>query len=145
MSTYGLFFLVALAIGGVAWVFLYPILSGERKAERRVASVARSEPIAARPSRAAAGKTRREQVEGTLKEIEQKRQKAKRVPLHLRLAQAGLKWSKQRFMITAAVLGVGAFARHDDLWRGAVAGARHRLRGGLRHAVLDVELSEEAA
>jgi tight adherence protein B len=110
MSSYGLFFLVALAIGGVAWVFLYPILSGERKAERRVASVARSEPIAARPSRAAAGKTRREQVEGTLKEIEQKRKKAKRVPLHLKLAQAGLKWSKQRFMITAAVLGVGAFA-----------------------------------
>jgi tight adherence protein B len=110
MSTYGLFFLVALAIGGVAWVFLYPILSGERKAERRVASVARSEPIAARPTRAAASKSRREQVEGTLKEIEQKRQKARRVPLNLRLEQAGLDWSKQRFMITAGVLGIGTFA-----------------------------------
>jgi tight adherence protein B len=109
MSSYGLFFLVALAIGGVAWVFLYPILSGERKAERRMASVSRSEPIAARPNRAVASKSRREQVEGTLKEIEQKRQKAKRVPLNLRLAQAGLNWSKRRFMITAGGLGVGAF------------------------------------
>jgi tight adherence protein B len=109
MSSYGLFFLVALAIGGVAWVFLYPILSGERKAERRMASVSRSEPIAARPTRAVASKSRREQVEGTLKEIEQKRQKAKRVPLNLRLAQAGLNWSKRRFMITAGGLGVGAF------------------------------------
>ncbi len=109
MSTYGLFFLVALAIGGVAWVFLYPVLSGERKAERRMASVARSEPIAARPTRAASSKTRREQVEGTLKEIEQKRQKAKRVPLNLKLAQAGLNWSKRRFMITAGALGLGAF------------------------------------
>src|ERR1700692_4349689 len=109
MSAYGLFFLVAIAIGGVAWVFIYPILSGERKAERRVASVARSEPIAARPTRATAQKSRREQVEGTLKEIEQKRKKAKRVPLNLRITQAGLAWSKQRFMITAAVLGFGAF------------------------------------
>ncbi len=32
MQTYAVFFLVALAIGGVAWVFVYPILSGERKA-----------------------------------------------------------------------------------------------------------------
>ena len=50
MGTYGLFFLVAIAIGGVAWVFVYPLLSGEKKAERRMASVARSEPIAAERS-----------------------------------------------------------------------------------------------
>ncbi len=107
MSTYGLFFLVAIAIGGVVWVFVYPHLSGEKKAQRRMASVARSEPIA-RPARGA-GKTRREQVEGTLKEIEQRRKKAKRPPLPVRLTQAGLDWSKRRFMITAGVLGVGGF------------------------------------
>ena len=50
MQAYGLFFLVTVAIGGVAWVFVYPFLSGEKKAERRMASVARSEPIA-RPTR----------------------------------------------------------------------------------------------
>jgi tight adherence protein B len=108
MNTYGLFFLVAIAIGGVAWVFVYPLLSGERKAQQRMASVARSEPIAARPTRSS-GKTRREQVEGTLKEIEQRRKKAKRPPLSVRLTQAGLDWSKRRFIITAAVLGLGAF------------------------------------
>jgi hypothetical protein len=32
MPNYGLFFLVAVAFGGVLWVFVYPILSGERKA-----------------------------------------------------------------------------------------------------------------
>ena len=67
MHAYGVFFLVTVAIGGIAWVFLYPILSGERKAERRMASVARSEPMA-RPTRAAQ-KPRREQIEGTLKEL----------------------------------------------------------------------------
>ncbi|HEX3937940.1 MAG TPA: type II secretion system F family protein [Xanthobacteraceae bacterium] len=108
MSTLGLFFLVAVAIGGVAWVFVYPYLSGEKNAERRVAGVTRAEPIAARPARGS-GKSRREQVEGTLKVIEERRKKANRPPLSERLKQAGLAWSKQRFMITAGVLGVAGF------------------------------------
>ena len=108
MQTYGLFFLVALATGGVAWVFLYPILSGERKTERRMASVARSEPIAARPTRVAQ-KTRRDQVEGTLKELEQRQKKAKRVPLSVKITQAGLEWSTRRFVVTAGTLGFVAF------------------------------------
>ena len=48
MQAYGLFFLVAFAIGGVAWVFVYPILSGERNAEKRMKSVTRAEPITPR-------------------------------------------------------------------------------------------------
>ena len=107
MQSYAVFFLVALAIGGVAWVFVYPILSGERKAERRMASVARAEPIA-RPTRASQ-KSRREQVEGTLKELEDRQKKSKRVPLAARIAQAGLRWSKRTFFIIAAGLGIAAF------------------------------------
>jgi tight adherence protein B len=109
MGAYGLFFLVAISIGGVAWVFVYPYLSGEKKAERRMASVSRAEPIAARPSRAAAGQSRRAQIESTLKDIEQRRKKAKRPPLSVRLTQAGLDWSTRRFMVTAGVLGAVAF------------------------------------
>src|ERR1700752_644133 len=108
MNTYALFFLMTIAIGGVVWVFLYPYLSGERAAERRVANFARSEPIAARPARTAQ-KSRREQVEGSLKEIEQKRKKAKRPPLAVRLRQAGVGWSKRQFMMAAGMLGVVAF------------------------------------
>ena len=106
MNAYVLFMLVALAIGGVVWVFVYPILSGERKTEQRMASVARSEPIA---TRRPAQKSRRELVEGTLKDIEERQKKAKRVPLNVRIAQAGLTWSKRRFMMTAGVLGLCAF------------------------------------
>jgi tight adherence protein B len=106
MQAYGLFFLVAFAIGGVAWVFVYPILSGERKTERRMASVSRSEPIA-RQTRAAP-KARRD-IEGTLKELEERQKKQRRVPLNVRITQAGLDWSKQRFMLTAGVLGLVAF------------------------------------
>jgi tight adherence protein B len=120
MSSYGLFFLVAVAIGGVAWVFVYPFLSGEKRVERRMANVARNEPMAARPTRTQ-GKVRREQIEGTLKEIEQRRKKARRPALSVRLKQAGLDWSKRRFMVTAAVLGVAAFVAMIILGMGLLA------------------------
>ena len=107
METYAVFFLVAVAIGGVAYVFLYPFLSGERNAERRVAAAARSEPIA-RQARTPQ-KSRREQVEGTLKEIEQRQRKAKRPPLTVRISQAGLSWSKRQFILISVGLGVFAF------------------------------------
>ena len=107
MQTYGIFLMVVVAIGGVGWVFLYPLLSGERTTARRMASVARAEPVA-RPVRGAQ-KSRREQVEGTLKQLEARQKTAKRVPLSVRIAQAGLNWSTRRFMMTAGALGVVVF------------------------------------
>jgi tight adherence protein B len=85
-----------------------------------MANVARNEPMAARPTRTQ-GKVRREQIEGTLKEIEQRRKKAKRPPLSARLKQAGLDWSKRRFIVTAAVLGVAAFVAMIALGMGLLA------------------------
>ena len=105
MNVYVVFSLVTVAIGGVAWVFVYPFLSGERNTERRMASVARTEPIAPRPAQ----RSRREQVEGTLKEIEDRQKKAKRLPLAARISQAGLTWSKRQFLLTAGSVGFGAF------------------------------------
>ncbi len=108
MHTYSLFFLVAVAMGGVAWVFLYPLLSGERRTERRVASIARAQPMAARPARAAQ-KPRREQIEGALKDLEQRQRQHRRLPLAVRIARAGLNWSKRRFVLTAVVFGSAVF------------------------------------
>ncbi len=48
LQALALAFLAATAIGGLAWVFIYPLLSGEKKAELRRAAVAKSEPAAAR-------------------------------------------------------------------------------------------------
>lgn len=120
MQTYALFFLVALAIGGVAWVFIYPILSGERKAQRRMASVARSGPMLARPARIAQ-KPRREQIEGTLKDLEERQKKAKRPPLSVRISQAGLHWSKRRFIITSAAFGFVALVLAVPLGAGLLS------------------------
>ncbi|HEY1153894.1 MAG TPA: type II secretion system F family protein [Pseudolabrys sp.] len=107
MQPLALFFLVTVAIGGIAWVFLYPILSGEKKAEQRRANVAKAEPAVTRQVRGQ--KSRRDSVEGTLREMEQRHKKQSRQPLTVRITQAGLTWSKQRYYITSAALGIGAF------------------------------------
>jgi tight adherence protein B len=110
MQMIALFFLVAASIGGIAWVFVYPVLSGERKAERRQESVARTgTPVRPSGQRAGNPKSRREQVEGSLKEIEQRRSKAKSPPLSVRITQAGLTWSKRKFLIISGVLGAVGF------------------------------------
>jgi tight adherence protein B len=109
LHSLAIFFLGALGAGGLVWVFVYPILSGERHVERRQASVVRSEPATRAQAAARAGvKTRREQLETTLKEFEERRKKTKNPPLSVRISQAGLSLSPRQFMIISAVLGVVA-------------------------------------
>jgi len=108
MQTLALAFLAAAAIGGVAWVFLYPLLSGQRKAENRRASVAKAEPVAARQNQRDQ-RTRREQIEGSLKEVEARRLKDKKITLTARLTQAGLNWAPRKFMIVSAITAAVAF------------------------------------
>src|SRR3954451_24236034 len=94
-------FLATTAVGGLAWVFLYPLLSGEKKAEHRRASIAKPEPAARQADKNQ--RSRREQVEGSLKELEARAQKEKKIVLSSRLTQAGLDWSTQKFMIASGV------------------------------------------
>jgi tight adherence protein B len=106
MQPLALAFLAASAVGGIAWVFVYPMLSGEKKAESRRASVARAEPAARTVDRNQ--RSRREQVEGSLKELEARRQKESKVQLSVRLTQAGLDWTPKKFMVVSGVLGAVA-------------------------------------
>jgi tight adherence protein B len=109
MQALALAFLAAAAIGGLAWVFIYPLLSGQKKAENRRASVARAEPVAARQVQKDQ-RSRREQIEGSLKEVEARRLKDKKVSLTSRLTQAGLDWTTQKFMIASGILAAVTFA-----------------------------------
>jgi tight adherence protein B len=111
MQMIAMVFLVMASIGGVAWVFVYPVLSGERKAEKRKDTMTRTgAPVRASGQRAAASsKSRREQVESSLKDIEQRRSKAKSPPLSVRIGQAGLSWSKRKFFIISGILGALGF------------------------------------
>lgn len=107
MQIIAVFFLVAVAIGGVAYVFIYPSLSGERKAEQRMLSVAKTEPT----TRAARGpqKSRRDTIETTLKDFDERHKKSRKIPLAVRIARAGLSWSKRQFAIISAAIGLGFF------------------------------------
>lgn len=109
MQTLALAFLATVAVGGIAWVFLLPYLSGEKAMEKRKASVAAKEPVAARAARGVQ-RSRREQVESSLKQIETKQKKNKRASLATRITQAGLTWSNRTFFLISAGLGVVVLA-----------------------------------
>jgi tight adherence protein B len=129
MQTLALAFLAATAIGGVAWVFLYPLLSGERKAEARRASIARSEPTSVRQAEKSQ-RSRREQVEGSLKELEARRQKDSKVPLSVRISQAGLDWSTQKFWTISGIVGAVFFVVAFVLGGGPIAAIGLGFGGG---------------
>jgi tight adherence protein B len=107
MGPFAVFFLAAVAFGGIAYVFIYPILSGERKAEQRMASVAKPE-VVTRTSRGTQ-KSRRDSIETTLKEFDDRQKKDKRVSLNVKIAQAGLAWSKQKYFVISGGIGLAFF------------------------------------
>jgi tight adherence protein B len=129
VQTLALAFLAATAIGGLAWVFLYPVLSGQNKAESRRASIAKSTP-AARQSGDKNQRSRREQVEGSLRDLEARRQKEKKVPLGTRLTQAGVDWTPQKFMVVSAVMGAVFFAGAMMFGGGLLAAVGMGFAGG---------------
>ena len=108
METLAVFFLGAVAAGGVLWVFVYPVLSGERQAEKRREVVARPDP-AQRATAARGPELRRDAVEETLTEREVRQKRANSPPLSVRIAQAGLGWSKRQFILISIGLGAGLF------------------------------------
>lgn len=99
--------LATVAVGGIAWVFLYPLLTGERNVERRVASAAQAHPV----QRSARGiqKSRREQVEESLRDLELRQRKNARPTLSQRIEQAGLSWSTRQYVLISAGMGIAAF------------------------------------
>ncbi len=129
LQTFAIAFMSAVTLGGLAWVFLYPVLSGEKQAEKRRASLARPEPVARRVDRSQQ-RSRREQVENSLREIEERAKKAQRQQITTRITQAGLTWTKQQFIIGSAVLGVFFFIVPLMVGAGLIPSAAFGLSAG---------------
>jgi tight adherence protein B len=112
LGTLPIAFLAAVAVGGVAYVFLLPLLSGEKRVEQRMKDAAQTEAFTrkTRNAKADTATTRRQQVEETLKQLEERQKRAKHPPLSVRLQQSGLGWSKRNFMLISILLGMGAFS-----------------------------------
>jgi tight adherence protein B len=103
--------LATVAVGGVAYALLYPLISGEARAEKRVKEIAVDDVNARRARNVPdAGASRRQQIEETLKKAEERQRSRKNPPLSARLQQAGLEWSKRQFIIGSAALGIVAAA-----------------------------------
>ncbi len=107
MEPLAVFFLASIAVGGVVYVFVYPILSGERKTEQRMANVAKTEAVT-RVSRGPQ-RSRRDIIETTLKDFDERHKQTKSIPLTVRISRAGLSWSKRQYIMISAGIGVGLF------------------------------------
>jgi len=103
--------LAAVSVGGIAAAIFYPRVAGSAKGEKRFTSVASG------PSRRGAGgakeagadnnRNRRKQVQDTLKQLEEKQKaKKKRVPLRMRIEQAGLNLSLRMFWVLSVIVGL---------------------------------------
>jgi tight adherence protein B len=102
-SQFAAFFLVAAAAGGVAYVFIYPLLSGEARAEKRQKAL--TAPRADRRERLAAV-TRRDQVAQSLKELEARQKARNSLTLETRISQAGLTWTRQTYLLFSVLAGI---------------------------------------
>lgn len=99
-----------LAVAGVAWVFLYPYLSGEATAAQRLDRVAGGQG-ARRSSRVEKElDLRKRSVEDSIKELEKRQGNIeKNPPLEVRIEQAGLTWSKTIYYVFSALCGIVVF------------------------------------
>jgi tight adherence protein B len=105
MNTILFVVLAMVAVGGIFYVFVYPILSGEAQAEKRQKALSSATLVKRPGDRTVDANARRKQITDSLKEIEDKG-KAKKKTLDQKIAQAGLSWSKQQFYMISAALGV---------------------------------------
>lgn len=98
--------LAALAVGGIVYVVAMPYLSGERKASKRVATVAQGQVKARRVGVPQPVQTRRKQVQDTIEDLEAKQKAQRRVPLRIKLIRAGLNIKPRLYYILSAVTGL---------------------------------------
>lgn len=109
--------LAAVAAGGAAYALIYPYLSGAARVEQRQKMVGMDRRRAV--SEAAQETLRRGQVADSLKALDERQKRINRPTLAMRIEQAGLSWSKERFYLVsaliAAALGFGVFVAMGDL------------------------------
>ncbi|HSD91633.1 MAG TPA: type II secretion system F family protein [Methyloceanibacter sp.] len=103
--------LVAMALAGLAagcgaYVLVTPFVSGERKADRRVANVAQKIRTQRRGASPQSSTMRKQQVQDTIKNIEAKQKAKKRVPLNIRLIRAGLTVKPLTYYLSSALTGI---------------------------------------
>jgi tight adherence protein B len=105
LLSFGSAMLAALAVGALAYAFLYPYFSGDREKDSRLKGVIEAK---GRESITALDQatSRRKSVVDTLKEMENRHRAAEKVSLRLRLERAGLSITPRMYWVTSVVCGV---------------------------------------
>jgi tight adherence protein B len=99
--------MVTIAVGGLAYVFLYPLLNGERKSGQRMKAVAQRGTTSQTRAKSADTHNRRRQVQDSLKELEKnEKAKKKRVSLRDLIIQAGLSLQVRTFYMISFAFGL---------------------------------------
>ena len=110
MMTVGLFVLMFVSVGGLAYVVLSP---ASARTQKRVAAVSRGAAPSASPAVRIAGENqqRRKSVSALLKDLE-KQQKANKIrpSMRKRIEQAGLKMTPRTFYVASGFSGLAAAA-----------------------------------
>jgi tight adherence protein B len=128
LSSLALAFLAALTVGGFAWVFVYPLLSGEQKGDKRRVSFVKSGSSSSDSDKGQ--NSRRDQITESLKDIEARSKKAKKISIATRITQAGLDWSNQKFMVISGALGAIFFLMPLILGAAPITAAGLAFAGG---------------
>jgi tight adherence protein B len=101
LSTLAPIFLATLAAGGVAYALIYPLLSGEARAEKRRDQLSGGKAaVSAGPQR-----NKRDQVAQSLKELDARQKARNNLTLEVRLQQGGLTWTRQNYYVFSLILG----------------------------------------
>jgi tight adherence protein B len=133
LSFLAIILLAALSAGLVAWVFLYPLLTGAARGEKRQNMLVQSRVSTAQRKpgdRLMDAAARKKQVADSIKELEEREKGRQKLNLEDRIMQAGLSWTKKQYIIICAVTGVvtafGLFAMTSN----ALVGLMGLLAGG---------------
>jgi tight adherence protein B len=110
LGTAGVAILIAVAVGGLLYTFLYPKISAGALADQRVRDISADVSAPRARGRVDTATARRAQVEDTLKQLEARRRNAKHPPLPVRLQQAGLKIDKRQFWMLSGAVGFATAA-----------------------------------
>lgn len=102
--------LVTLSIGGLIYGLFQPSLSGTKRRDERLTSIASRPQTADHRKMARDGDRRKKSIQDQLKEFEDRQkarvEKSKKISLNARLEQAGLLWEKKHFIYFSLVSGL---------------------------------------
>jgi tight adherence protein B len=105
LVSFGAALLAALAVGALAYAFLYPYFSANREKESRIRGLIAPkgrESLSALEQAA----SRRKSVVDTLKDMENRQRAAEKISLRLRLERAGLDMTPRAYWLWSSVCGV---------------------------------------